>query len=168
MLFRSDWTPGDEIPNGSQHRGWHAAAFDSNNDGDIDIFLGGWTNDHLFENVPANEVDENDLDGFLPPVYNTDPVAVLGHSEEGEVDLYVADDIGDDSFISVVLNGPDDYLLEVLDVDDVQLADSDRGGLGVEEAMQVTIPTAGTYKVRVTVNDSAGSQIGRASCRERV
>ncbi|MEE8155288.1 MAG: VCBS repeat-containing protein [Phycisphaerales bacterium] len=153
-----DWTPGDEFPNGNVHRGWHAAAFDSNNDGDIDIFLGGWTNDHLFENVPANEVDENDLDGFLPPVYNTDPVAVLGHSEDGEIDIYVAAGIGDDSFISVVLNGPDDYLLEVLDVDDVLLGDSDRGGLGVEEVMQVTIPTAGTYKVRVTVNESAGSQ----------
>ena len=153
-----DWTPGDEFPNGSVHRGWHAAAFDSNNDGDIDIFLGGWNDDHLFENVPANEVDENDLGGFLPPVYNTDPVAVLGHSEEGEVDIYVADDIGDDSFISVVLNGPDDYLLEVLNVDDVLLADSDRGGLGIEEALQVTITSAGTYKVRVTVNESAGSQ----------
>ncbi|MCH7847883.1 MAG: VCBS repeat-containing protein [Planctomycetes bacterium] len=153
-----DWTPGDEIPNGSQHRGWHAAAFDSNNDGDIDIFLGGWTNDHLFENVPSNEVDEDHLDGLLPPVYNTDPVAVLGHSEEDEIDIYVADDIGDDSFIAVVLNGPDDYLLEVLDVDDVLLGASDRGGLGIEEAMQITITTAGTYKVRVTVNESAGSQ----------
>ncbi len=153
-----DWTPGDEFPNGSQHRGWHAAAFDSDSDGDIDIFLGGWANDHLFENVPANEVDENDLRGLLPPVYNTDPVAVLGHSEVGEVDTYLADDIGDDSFISVVLNGPDDYLLEVLNVDDVLLADSDRGGLGIEEAMQVTIPTAGTYKVRVTVIEATASQ----------
>ncbi len=153
-----DWTPGDEFPNGSQHRGWHAAAFDSNGDGDIDIFLGGWTNDHLFENVPANEVDENDLEGLLPPVYNTDPVAVLGHSEQGEIDIYVANDIGDDSFISVVLNGPDDYLLEVLDVDDVLLADSNRGGLGTEEALQVTITSAGTYKLRVTVHESAGSQ----------
>ena len=153
-----DWTPGDEIPNGSVYRGWHAAAFDSDGDGDIDIFLGGWNDDHLFENVPANEMDENDLEGILPPVYNTDPVAVLGHSEEGEIDIYVADDIGDTSFISVVLNGPDDYLLEVLDVDDVLLADSDRGGLGTEEALQVTITSAGTYKLRVTVHESAGSQ----------
>ena len=153
-----DWTPGDEFPNGNVHRGWHAAAFDANNDGDIDIFLGGWTNDHLFENVPSNEVDENDLGGLLPPVFNTDPVAVLGHSEKGEIDLYVADDIGAIAFISVVLNGPDDYLLQVLDVDDVLLADSDRGGLGIEEALQVTITSAGTYKVRVAVNESAGSQ----------
>ena len=83
---------------------------------------------------------------------------MLGHSEEGEVDLYVADDIGGTAFISIVLNGPDDYLLEVLDVNDVLLAESDRGGLGVEEALQVTIPSAGTYTLRVTVNESAGSQ----------
>ena len=154
-----DWTPGNTFPNGNQHTGWHIAAFDSNNDGDIDLFLGGWAGDHLFENVRANEVDENELGGILPPVYNADPVAVLGHSQEGEVDLYIADDIGDASFIAVVLNGPDDYHLEIRDDQETLLGESDRGGLGIEEALQIPITSAGTYKIRVTVNQHANSPI---------
>ena len=56
-----------------------------------------------------------------------------------------------------MLNGPGDYQLEVLDADLTVLAASDRGDLGIEEALQVTIATAGTYTVRVTVLASAGS-----------
>ena len=30
------------FPASGVHEGWHAAVFDTNGDGDLDIFLGGW------------------------------------------------------------------------------------------------------------------------------
>ncbi|MCZ6811226.1 MAG: VCBS repeat-containing protein [Planctomycetota bacterium] len=152
-----DWTPAPAFPSGSVHMGWHAAAFDTDGDRDLDIFLGGWTNDHLFENVPANEVDEDDLaGGALPGVYNLDPVAVLGHASDADVDIYTASDIGSTALISLVLNGPDDYLLELLNSDGKVLASSNRGGLGIEEALQQSV-TAGLYRVQVTVIQGGSS-----------
>ena len=149
-----DWTPGDEFPNTSIHRGWHAAVFDSNGDGDADIFIGGWSKEHLFENVASNESDENDLpEGsprILPPVFNVDPLAVLGHALDAEVDRYMVEGIGSGAFISIVLNGPDDYLLELLNSGGV-VGSSNRGGLAVEEAMQVNNLAAGDYRIRITV-----------------
>ena len=144
-----DWTPGDEFPNGSVHRGWHAAVFDTNGDDDLDIFLGGWTNDHLFENVPSNEMTEDEIAGNLPGLFNLDPIAVEGSGGNGEKDAYVASDIGASSFISAIVNGGGDYLLEVLDSGDNVVASSDRGGLGIEEALQVTT-TSGSYTIQVT------------------
>jgi hypothetical protein len=147
-----DWTPGDVFPT-SQFTGWHAAAFDTGGDGDTDILLGAFTGDHLFESVPANEIDENDLGaGTLPALWNADPVSIRGHGSEGSVDEYVVNDAGS-GFLSIVLTGPDDYLLEVLFMG-VPSGSSNRGGLGVEEAMQIT--TTGPRTVRVTVLASAG------------
>ncbi|MCH8342973.1 MAG: VCBS repeat-containing protein [Planctomycetes bacterium] len=152
-----DWTPAPAFPSGAIHMGWHAAVFDTDGDRDLDIFLGGWTNDHLFENVPANEVDEDDLaGGALPGVYNNDPVAVLGHASEGDVDLYTASGIGANALISLVLNGPDDYLLELLNSDGKILASSNRGGLGIEEALQQSV-SPGLYRVQVTVIQGGSS-----------
>ena len=154
-----DWTPNPAFPQGSVHLGWHAALFDTNGDGDMDIFLGGWANDHLFEQVPANEYAEGDLvGGVIPNVYNQDPAAVLGSAIQSEVDTYTINGLGTNAFISVVLNGPDDYLLEILDANNVVLMTVDRGGLGVEEAAQFDPPgSPTTLKLRVTVLDGGGS-----------
>ena len=154
-----DWTPTPAFPQGSVHKGWQAAVFDTNGDGDLDIFLGGWTNDHLFENVPANEYAEGDLvGGVIPNVYNQDPAAILGSAIQGEADTYTINGLGTTAFISVVLNGPDDYQLEILDANDVVLVSVDRGGLGVEEAVQFDPPgSPNTLKLRVTVLDCANA-----------
>ena len=149
-----DWTPGDAFPNNSVHRGWHAAVFDSNGDGAPDIFLGGWTNDHLFENSPSNEVTEDEVAGILPGLFNLDPIALVGTAGVGETDAFTATGIGSGSFISVVLNGANDYLLEVLDGGNTVIASSDRGGLGIEEALQVTT-SAGSYTIQVTTQECA-------------
>ena len=152
-----DWTPGDAFPTGSLHRGWHAAVFDSNGDGDLDIFLGGWNDDHLFENVPSNEMTEKEVAGNLPALFNLDPVALVGTAAEGETDVYTASDIGPDSFISIVLHGNDDYLLEVFDSGNNMVGTSDRGGLGIEEALQVET-SAQSYTIEVTTQAIAPSR----------
>ncbi len=151
-----DWTPGNTFPNGTLHEGWHSAIFDTNGDGDLDIFLGGWKDDHLFESVISNETTEGALRGagILPDLFNLDPVAVVGGGQLNEADVYTANDIGSDSFISVVLNGPDDYVLELIDPDDDVVAASDRGGLGVEEALRA-VTSAGSHKVRITTVECA-------------
>ena len=150
-----DWTPGDAFPNGSVHRGWQAAVFDSNGDGAPDISLGGWTNDHLFVNSPSNEMTENDAKGgILPALFNLDPIALVGSAGVGETDAFTASNIGSGSFISVVVNGADDYLLELLDSGKNVIASSDRGGLGTEEALQVTT-SAGSYTIQVTTQQCA-------------
>ena len=149
-----DWTPAPAFPTGNTHTGWQAALFDSDNDGDIDIFLGGISGDHLFENVASTEYTESgiaDHGGVVPSVNNSNPAAIVGASGPNSPDVYVHQTLSADSFMSIVVNGDDDYLLEILDIDDNLLATIDRGGLGVEEATQydpVTMPF--TIKVRIT------------------
>ncbi len=147
-----DWTPAPAFPTGHTHKGWHAAAFDTNNDGDIDILIGGWSDDHLFENVPPNEFQEAELtNGVIPNLFNQSPAAIEGFTAEGESDTFTIESLGTAAFLPVVLNGVDDYLLEILDANDVVLATIDRGGAGTEEAVQygpAIMPS--TVKVRVT------------------
>ena len=149
-----DWTPAPAFPTGSVHRGWHAVVFDSNGDQDMDIFLGGWADDHLFEQVPEVEYNEDDLlGGVIPNVYNQDPAAVLASAAQGEIDTYTVTDLDDDAFIAIVINGPDDYAVEVVESGGkgLTIATSDRGGIGIEEALQVEVDTAGDHDIRVTI-----------------
>ncbi len=148
-----DWTPGKAFPDGNAHKGWHAAVFDADADGDLDIFLGGWEGDHLFENVPPLAFVEADLvDLILPPLFNNSAAAVTGTAAVGEADTYhTVDELT--GFVSVVLTGPDDYRLQVQTTDDVVIGESDRGGVGVEEALQVDV--TGASKIVVEVLDCA-------------
>ncbi len=77
-----DWTPGDAFPDGSLHKGWRAISFDVNSDLRPDIFLGGYNDDHFFDNVASNEVLDTDIGNVLPALYNADPVVVDGTLEE--------------------------------------------------------------------------------------
>ncbi|MFK7960304.1 MAG: FG-GAP repeat domain-containing protein [Phycisphaerales bacterium] len=153
-----EWSPAPAFPNGSSLNGWHAAAFDTADDGDIDLVIGGFSGDHLFENVPANEVDEDDLTGgVLPSLWNSDPVAVRGRGMTGDSDEFMVADASN-GFIAVVLNGPGDYRLELLDTDGLVMTSVDRGGLGVEEALQVS--TNGARGIRVVMVDAGGGVCG--------
>ncbi len=153
-----DWTPAPAFPTGNLHRGWHAAVFDTGGDGDLDIFLGAFAGDHLFEQFSSNEIDEDDgqLGNALPPLWNVSPVALVGHATDGEVDLYSAPNILTASIMSVIVNGPDDYAIEVRDATKTLLGSSNRGGVGVEEALQVDVPP-GTLSISVTVIESVAS-----------
>jgi hypothetical protein len=149
-----DWTPAPAFPAGSLHMGWQAAAFDAAGDGDLDILLGGWANDHLFENVAETELAEGDLvGGVIPGVFNASPVAVAGSAAVKETDTYFVNGIvGANSFISIVLNGPLDYILVVEDSGGNPLNTIDRGGPGVEEAVQMTVP-GGIAQIHVQAVD---------------
>jgi len=147
-----DWTPAPAFPTGHTHKGWHAAAFDTNNDGDADILIGGWSGDHLFENVPPAQFQEDELtSGVIPNLFNQSPAAIEGFTGEDESDTFAIENLTAAAFLSVVLNGVDDYLLEILDGNDMLLATIDRGGVGTEEALQFApaiMPSV--VKVRVT------------------
>ena len=145
-----DWTPAPAFPVGTQLQGWEAISFDSNSDGDIDILIGANSGDHLFEQVAGSEYAEGDLSGgVIPGVFNSDPAAVLGSSTTGEVDTYSVDISGSAGFLSVVLNGAGDYRLEILDGLGNVLETSDRGGIGVEEAIMHNAGNV-TRQIRVT------------------
>jgi hypothetical protein len=155
-----DWSPATAFPNSSTtHKAWHGAIFDTGNDGDLDIVLGGYNNDFLFEQVPTNEVNEADIvKGELTGAFNGDPITVLGGAPVGQFDTFtilgLSGTTQNPAFIATVLRGDGDYLLEVLSGETV-IASSERGALGVEEALQATA-LAGDYTIRVTILDGDG------------
>lgn len=150
-----DWSPAQAFPPGTAHRGWHAAAFDADGDGWEDIFLGGWTNDHLFVNVPSNEVDGEVIGDALPAIFNTDPVAVTGSVTDSRT--FTAGGVPGNVLIASVLHSASDLTLELVDNNGNVLASSDRGALGVEEAFQSTTSSSGT-NLRVKVNALVGDR----------
>jgi len=148
-----DWTPAPAFPIASTHLGWHTAAFDADGDGDLDLFLGGWSGEHLFYKAPGVNYLEDELKGgTIPGVVNKHPVSVLGTAGLGESDVYEILNASAGSFASVVLNGADDYQLEILNGSDTVLVTVNRGGLGIEEAIQYhpgTLPA--TVKLRISI-----------------
>jgi hypothetical protein len=152
-----DWTPARAFPSGDAHRGRHAAVFDSDGDGGLDVFLGGWAGDHLFVRAEPDAIDEDDLgDKPLPPIFNRDAFAIHGASGPSDVDAYFTSDIAT-GIIAAVLTGPDDYRLEIQTAAHVVLGESNRGGLGVEEALQVGF-SATALKIVIQVLGCAGPE----------
>lgn len=154
-----DWTPGDAFPSGTVHKGWHAAAFDTTQDGWDDIFLGGWNNDHLFKNVISNQVEEADLvTSQIPAIYNTDPVAVMGEVD-GE-DVFEVAGVPSGSVVSVVLTSCSDLTLELTNSSGTIIGTSSRVGMGVDEAVQITAPSGAFFNVHVIMNQACGDWDG--------
>ena len=152
-----DWTSAAAFPTGNNLTGWNAAIFDTNGDGDLDIFIGGWAGEHLLEHVASTELIESELkNDVVPSIFNKNPAAIVGESGPTTPDVFIHNGLATDSFMSVIVNGPDDYLVELLDGADVVLVTIDRGGLGVEEAVQydpAIMPA--TLKVRITAQACA-------------
>jgi hypothetical protein len=155
-----DWTPALAFPNSAtSHKAWHGAIFDTNGDGDLDVLLGGWSNEHLFEQVPVAGTNEADIPGGdISSAFNGQPVAIIGSAPIGQSDSFIINGLtgttANPAFVSVVLTGSGDYLLELLDGETV-IVSSDRGALGAEEAFQAS-GLAGTRTIRVTVIDGEG------------
>ena len=73
----------------------------------------------------------------------------------GNTDVYSVSGVGN-GFLSIVLNGPDDYELEIRQNKSV-VATIDRGGMGVEEAVQLDT-SSGNWQIRVAVLASESCQ----------
>jgi len=162
-----DWTPGSAFPTGTGLSGWHGAAFDRGVDGYPDLFVGAFTNqDHLFDNADSSELTEISLpDGaggvkMLPAFFNQSPLAISGSVDATAADVYQSASLtgGTNSFIAVILTGLGDYRLEILDVNNnvVSGGNINRGGLQVEEAVQLGISSTGVRKARVTLLQAFG------------
>lgn len=155
-----DWTPAPAFPNSSSAlKGWHSAVFDTNNDGDLDIFVGGWSDDHLFEQVEGELFEEakGGAGANLGARTNQDPAGVLGGGDAGDVDDYSVN-FGSGSTSSIILNGADDYTLELRTAGGSLIASSDRGGLGIEEV--ITTNNSGNLTIRVIIDAAAGGVAG--------
>jgi len=148
-----DWTPATAFPTGSNHEGWHAAAFNADDDPDLEIFLGSFSGNHLFDRVEPATFDEGDLtNGVVPGVFNGPATLVNGEASSGQSDEFTIEGVS--GFVSAIVSGDGDYLLEVIDGGNSRL--SNRGGLGVEEALQFD-GVSGDVTIRVTVLDAPGS-----------
>ena len=156
-----DWTPAPAFPNGSTLGGKHAAAFDSNGNGFKDILIGGKSNDHLFKTVLSNELDEDNLNNHeLPALNNQDPIAVSGFIGSGTNDTYTSIGVPTGASVSVVLRSVDDLTLRIRDANGDTLATSDRGGLSVEEAIEIASASTNILRFDVILNEVKGDWNG--------
>jgi hypothetical protein len=149
----TEWTP-PSILGDTSLRGWHANTADILGDGGLDIFVGGYSNDHLFENVPSAEYDESSLtNGALPTFHNVAPISVTGTATVGQTDVFTAT-ISAGATVSVILNSYGDVTLQVKQANGTVIATSERGLNQTDEVAQFTAPGGG-LEFRVTMNRSA-------------
>ncbi len=135
-----DWTPAPAFPAGTTHTGWHSAVFDANGDGRKDIFLGGRNNDHLFLRTASTNLKEGAFGGVLPPVYNQNPLAVKGKFQQNDRDTYTASGIPAGAIVSVIVRTCANVTLEIRNSGGGLVGASNRGDMGVEEALQIAAP----------------------------
>ncbi len=152
-----DWTPATAFPNGSDMEGWHAAVFNADDDSDMEIFIGSHNGDHLIDQIPPTTFDEDNLGGgVVPGVFNGPATMVEGTGLSGDIDVFRIQGLSN-AMVSVVLSSPGDCKLEIRDINNNLLASSDRGGLNVEEALQVNGRT-GELLIRV-ISQQSGADI---------
>ncbi len=151
-----DWTPASEFVNGGTYAGWHAATFDANSDGRLDILVGGMNNDHMFVYESPPEFKEATLGGVLPAFYNSKPVTILGNASNGETDVYAANGVATNADVSIVLRTlSGDVVLRVKNSAGNVIASSDRGGTAIEEALMFDAPSGG-FTVEVSMMTKKG------------
>lgn len=150
-----EWSPATAFPTGETQSGWHAAAFDVDDDKRVDIFVGGMNHDHLFKQVDTPVVKEAVLAGSLPNIHNQSPHAIMGAITAAQPDNF-SGSLPAGATVSAVLRSTADVTLEVRNSGGTVVASSDRGGRGVEEAFEFTAP-GGTLEFRVVLNQSSGT-----------
>ena len=150
-----EWTPASAFPDTTAHSGWQAAAFDATGDGRIDIFVGGNANDHLFQNRRAPATKEAALGGAVPNIHNSSPIAIIGNAKIGERDVYTDTNIPTNAKVSVVLTSSSDVALEVKSAGGTVIASSNRGGNGIEEALEFSAPS-GDFTIEVVMAGGFG------------
>ena len=151
------WTPAPAFPSGTTQSGWFASAFDVDGDNRKEIFVGGMRNDFLFKSVPTQRMKAGRLGGVLPAVHNQDPVAILGSLTKGGQDDFTSS-IPSGATVSVVLNSMSGVTLEIRNSGSL-VASSNRGGRGVEEAVEFEAP-GGTLTFSVILDESTGAAGG--------
>jgi hypothetical protein len=144
-----DWTPADMDVEGVG--GWHGAFGDTDGDGLIDILFGATSGERLYLQTSAGFLDGNEVSGGASFTNHGHQLTVLGTLEIGSEDMHVftIDEISENGLITLILTAAGDYRLELLNEDDDVLATSDRGGVHVEEVIEMT--GIGTRRVRVTL-----------------
>ena len=149
-----EWTPAPAFPTGSTLAGWHAGAADINQDGRMDLLIGGTNGDHLMHGADSNFQKETSLNSVLPNLHNSTPVGILGTGAKGARDAFSTTNIPSGASVSVVVKSRADTVLEVRNGNGDLLHSSDRGSEKVEEVLQFTAP-GGVLSFEVIVNGSS-------------
>ncbi len=148
-----EWTPALAFPTGLTHAGWHAAAFDTNNDRRLDIFIGAMQNDYLMvgERTPVSH--DSRVNGVVPAFHNQSPQAIVGRLRSGDSRQFAANGIPSGATVSAVLRSNADTELTVYDNSGAVVVTSDRGAMGVEEALMFTAP-GGQLSIKITTKNT--------------
>jgi hypothetical protein len=158
-----DWTPASAAPSGTSLRAHHSGLFDANGDGYRDVFVGGDANDHLLLNVETPSYTEAKLGGSLPALWNSEPVAVEGAGEVGSSDIYTVSATSG-GFLSIVASSGSDVRIIVRNPSGGFMGSSNRGDIGVEEALQVQTTASGAHEIEVITLACADSVDTNGDC----
>ena len=154
-----EWSPAPAFPSDASRAGWHAAAFDANKDGRKDIFIGAMNDDFLLRGKMTTVLRESEINGNLPSFNNKEPLAIAGRNRPQSPGRFVASILGG-ATVSAVLQSSADVSLTVYNSSGTMIVNSDRGGAGVEEALQFTAPGGAlTFEVANTSERGGSSYL---------
>ena len=119
--------------------------------------MGGMNDDHLYLAAKTPLAKDTTLAGGIPDIHNSAPLGVIGNVSANGTDECVGT-FPPGAKISLVLQSDAGLRLEVLDGGNNVIASSDRGGQGVEEALQLSAP-GGPLTVRITNDQPKNARI---------